>query len=146
MALVKLTDVYPHMAAEGSSIIGFTIYTNKDEKVGIVKEILVDEETKKFRYLIIDIGFWVLGKEVLLPIEIAQVRTTERRVDVADLTKKQAKNLPEFNDDLKLDRDYEVRVNNAYQPANSNPSIQPAPVAPIDPMLLNTTATLNEPS
>lgn len=91
MALVKLKDVYPHMAAEGSSIIGLTIYTNKDEKVGTVKDILVDEGTKKFRYLIVDIGFWILGKEVLLPIEIAQVRTTERRVDVEGLTKEQAK-------------------------------------------------------
>jgi len=148
MALLKLKDIYPQMINQmrGSAIIGFIVYTNKDEKVGTVKDILVDEDTGKFRYLIVEIGFWIFGKEVLLPIEITRVSAIERRVDAEGLTKEQAENLPEFNDVLKLDRDYEARVSNAYRPANSNPSIQPAPIAPIDPMVLNTTATLNEPS
>jgi len=148
MALLKLKDIYPQMINQmrGSAIIGFIVYTNKDEKVGTVKDILVDEDTGKFRYLIVEIGFWIFGKEVLLPIEITRVSAIERRVDAEGLTKEQAENLPEFNDVLKLDRDYEARVSNAYRPANSNPSIQPAPIAPIDPMVLNTTATLNKPS
>ncbi|MBD2307717.1 PRC-barrel domain-containing protein [Chroococcidiopsis sp. FACHB-1243] len=146
MALLKLKDIYPQMASriEDNSITGFTVYTNKDEKIGTVKGILVDEDTGKFQYLIIDLGLWIFGKEVLLPIERARVRAIERRVDAEGLTKKQAENLPEFNDDLKLDRDYEVRVSNAYRPANNNPSIQPAPIAAIDPIVLNTTATLSK--
>ncbi|OWY67921.1 hypothetical protein B7486_29185 [cyanobacterium TDX16] len=148
MALLKLKDLYPQMASriKDNSITGFTLYTNKDEKIGTVKGILVDEDTGKFQYLIVDLGFWIFGKEVLLPIERARVSAVERRVDAESLTKKQAENLPQFNDDLKLDRDYEARVNNTDRPANNNPSIQPAPIAPIDPMVLNATATLNEPS
>ncbi|NHC37379.1 PRC-barrel domain-containing protein [Scytonema millei] len=148
MALLKLKDLYPQMInrMRDSAVIGFTVYANEDEKVGTVKDILVDEDTGKFRYLIVDLGFWIFGKEVLLPIEKARVSAVERRVDAEGLTKEQAENLPEFNDDLKLDRDREARVSNAYHPANNNPSIQPGPIAPIDPMVLNTTATLNKPS
>ncbi|MDV2994568.1 MAG: hypothetical protein N4J56_004222 [Chroococcidiopsis sp. SAG 2025] len=138
MALMKLKQLYPQVANRigGNSIIGFNVYTNRDEKFGSAKDILVDEDTGKFRYLVVNIGFWIFIKEVLLPIEITQVNAIERRVDAEGLTKEQAKNLPQFNDDLKLDRDYEVRVSNAYRLANNNPSIQPAPIAPIDPMVL----------
>jgi sporulation protein YlmC with PRC-barrel domain len=148
MALLKLKDIYPQMInrMRDCAVIGFTVYANEDEKVGTVKDILVDEDTGKFRYLIVDLGFWIFGKEVLLPIERARVSAIESRVDVEGLTKEQAENLPQFNDDLKLDRDYETRVSNAYRPAHNKTSIQPAPIAPIDPMVLNTTATLNEPS
>lgn len=148
MALLKLKDLYPQMASRiaDNNIIGFTVYANEDEKVGTVKDILVDEDTRKLRYLIVDLGFWIFGKEVLLPIEKARVSAIERRIDAEGLTKEQAENLPEFNNELKLDSDREARVSNAYRPANNNPSIQPAPIAPIDPMVLNTTATLNKPS
>lgn len=148
MALLKLKEIYPQMInrMRDSAVIGFTVYANEEKKVGTVKDILVDEDTGKFRYLIVDLGLWIFGKEVLLPIERARVSAVERRVDAEGLTKEQAENLPEFNDDLKLDRDRETLLGNAYRPANNNYSIQPAPIAPIDPMVLNTTATLNKPS
>lgn len=144
MALLKLKDIYPQVInrMKSSAVIGFTVYANEDEKIGTVKDILVDEDTGKFQYLIVDLGFWIFGREVLLPIERARVSAVERRVDTEGLTKEQAENLPQFNDNLKLDRDYEVRVSNAYRPANNNPSIQPAPIVAIDPMVLNATATL----
>jgi stress response protein YsnF len=88
------------------------------------------------------LAFGFLAKK----LERVRVSAIESRVDVEGLTKEQAENLPQFNDDLKLDRDYETRVSNAYRPAHNKTSIQPAPIAPIDPMVLNTTATLNEPS
>jgi sporulation protein YlmC with PRC-barrel domain len=148
MALLKLKDLYPQMInrMRDSAIIGFTVYVNKNEKVGTVKDILVDEDTGKFQYLIVDLGLWIFGKEVLLPIERVRVSAIERRVDAEELTKEQAESLPQFTDDLKIDRDDEARVSNGDRPANNHLSIQPAPIAPIDPMVLNTTATLNEPS
>lgn len=56
--------------------------------------------------------------------------------------------MPEFNDDLKIDYDdYEERVRDIYRTPATDTLVNPvAPVAPYDPMGLNTVASLNEPS
>ncbi|HCF27085.1 MAG TPA: photosystem reaction center subunit H [Cyanobacteria bacterium UBA11049] len=150
MALVIIEDFeqnYSNTIGE-NNIINFNVYADvSDEKIGIIKDILVDEYSGKFRYLIVDIGFWIFGKKVLLPIGIARISFSEQRVYAKGMTKEQAKNLPEFNDDLKIDDNYEQQVRNVYRPSVSDPLVKPvAPVAPVDPIELNTVATLNEPS
>jgi sporulation protein YlmC with PRC-barrel domain len=65
MALVKLGDFYPDYREEHSDIDdikNFDVYAQGDNKVGSVYDILVDEQTGKFRYFIVDTGFWVFGK------------------------------------------------------------------------------------
>lgn len=150
MALLKIEDFDPdYMDAIGDrNIINFSVYSDEnDEKVGTVKDILVDENEGKFRYLIIDTGFWIFGKKVLLPIGLARTSFTDERVYAKGLTKEQVKNLPEFNDDLKIDRNYEAQVRDVYRPAPSDTLVKPvAPVTPIDPIELHTAATLSEPS
>lgn len=150
MALLKIEDFDPnYMDAIGDrNIINFSVYADdNDDKIGTVKDILVDENEGKFRYLIVDTGFWIFGKKVLLPIGLARISFTAQRVYAKSLTKEQAENLPQFNDDLKIDRDYEEQVRNIYRPAASDTLVKPvAPVTPVDPIELHTVATLNEPS
>lgn len=66
MALLKLKDLdLDYRQALGDDrIIGSSVYADAtDEIIGTVKDILVDETTGKFRYLLVDLGFWIFGKK-----------------------------------------------------------------------------------
>jgi len=78
-----------------------------DQKIGTVSDALVDEEGH-FRYFIVDLGSGFLAK-VLLPVGRSPVDYSADRVYAVGMTREQADNLPEFNEDLALD-DYEERV------------------------------------
>ncbi|RUT01026.1 hypothetical protein DSM106972_070320 [Dulcicalothrix desertica PCC 7102] len=116
MALHKISDFDTdyHNTIQGKDIKGMGVYSrSSDEKIGTVSDILVDDQGQ-FRYLLVDLGFWIFGKKVLLPLGRAQVDSIEERVYTA-LTKKQAEDLPEFKDDTVLDYDYEERVRGVYR-------------------------------
>lgn len=127
MALVKLADAYPNYKQEifgGDDIKGYEVYSATDEKVGGIYDALVDE-TGRFRYLVIDTGFWVFGKKVLVPIGRVRMDYDRRRVYITGLTKDQVERLPEYNDDMTVDYDYEERVRGIYRPTTATT----APVA-----------------
>ncbi|MBV9388623.1 MAG: PRC-barrel domain-containing protein [Chroococcidiopsidaceae cyanobacterium CP_BM_ER_R8_30] len=96
-------------------IIGFDVYSNlTNEKVGSVNSILVDEATGDFRYLVVEIGFWVLGKKVLLPVGRSRINYQQKRVYTVGLSQEQAESLPDFSQDTKVDDNYEEQVRGIY--------------------------------
>ena len=122
MALVKLADAYPNYKQEifgGDDIKGYDVYTDRDDKIGGVYDALVDE-TGRFRYLVIDTGFWIFGKKVLVPIGRLRMDYDRHRVYITGLTKDQVENLPEYNDNISVDYDYEERVRNVYRPSTTD--------------------------
>ncbi|BAZ17749.1 PRC-barrel domain-containing protein AvaK [Calothrix sp. NIES-4071] len=127
MALHKISDFDTdyHNTIQGKDIKGMSVYSrSSNEKIGTVGDILVDDQGQ-FRYLLVDLGFWIFGKKVLLPLGRAQVDSREDRVYTA-LTKQQAEDLPEFKEDTVLDYDYEERVRKVYR----TPSLEAS--APLD--------------
>ncbi|MBG1242343.1 DUF2382 domain-containing protein [Nostoc sp. NZL] len=117
MVLYKLQDFEPNYrdTFEGHDINGLGVYTQgTDEKIGTVSDVLVDEEGH-FRYLVVDLGFWIFGKKVLLPIGRARIDYNVDRVYTIGLTREQAEDLPEFNERQTLDYDYEERVRGVYR-------------------------------
>ncbi len=118
MTLVKLTELdnnYRDIAG-GEDITNFDVYSDtNNEKVGSIKDILVDEEGH-FRYLIVDLGFLIFGKKVLLPIGRSRISYSEKRVYAIGMTREQAEKLPEFKEDQKVDYDYEESVRGLYRP------------------------------
>jgi uncharacterized protein (TIGR02271 family) len=117
MVLYKLQDFEPNYrdTFEGQDINGLGVYTQAtDEKIGTVSDVLVDEEGH-FRYLVVDLGFWIFGKKVLLPIGRARIDYNVDRVYTIGLTREQAEDLPEFNERETLDYDYEERVRGVYR-------------------------------
>jgi uncharacterized protein (TIGR02271 family) len=121
MALVKLADAYPNYRQEifgGDDIKGYDVYSETDEKIGSVYDALIDE-TGRFRYFVIDTGFWVFGKKVLVPMGRVQMDYDRHRVHVRGLTKSQVENLPEYNDNMTVDYNYEERVRSAYRPTTA---------------------------
>jgi len=144
MPLYKLHDFDPSYRDTfgGDDIKGLDVYTDtNNEKVGSVHDVLVDDEGR-FRYLIVDTGFWVFGKKVLLPVGQSMIDYNQGRV-FARFSKEQVQDLPEFSDNLKVDYDYEERVRGvSAAPMSGSTMDASAPVeasglmnqAPVDPM------------
>ncbi len=100
---------------QGNDIKGMDVYSQSaNEKIGTVDDIIVDEQGQ-FRYLVIDIGAWIAGKKVLLPIGRSQIDQKANRVYAVGLTKKQAEFLPEFNNRTDVDYDHEEQVRGVYR-------------------------------
>ena len=127
MALAKIADLYPNYKQDvfgGDDIKSFSVYDQTEDKIGSVYDILVDE-SGKFRYLVIDTGFWIFGKKVLLPVGRASIDYSQERIYAKGLTKEQAENLPEYDDNMTVDYDYEERVRKVYRGVeyNSNDTV-----------------------
>ena len=86
-----------------------------NEKVGTVASVLVDEERNRFRYFVIDIGFWILGPKILLPIGLGLIVDVDRCVYVEKFTKEQILDLPKYDQTLLGDRNYEAQVQSYYR-------------------------------
>jgi uncharacterized protein (TIGR02271 family) len=145
MTLLRLKDFDPDYVNnfEGDNIKGLGVYTENDEKIGTVSDILVDEDGH-FRYLVVDLGFWIFGKSVLLPMGRTRIDYKADRVYAVAMTKEQAEALPEFNDHMALDYDYEENVRGVYRnPVNHEALMNPVvdTAAPIE-----TTAFIDTPS
>ncbi|MEH1999679.1 MAG: DUF2382 domain-containing protein [Nostoc sp.] len=110
----------------GKDIKGMGLYVQgTDEKIGTIIDAVLDDQGA-FRYLIVDIGVWVFGKKVLLPIGKSRIDSTADRVYVVGLTREQAEKLPEYHEHTALDYDYEERVRGGYR----TPSVESS--APLD--------------
>lgn len=121
MALYKLTDFAPdyrNSAFGGNDIKGLDVYAgNTDDKVGSVHDVLIDE-TGRMRYLVVDTGFWIFGKKVLVPLGRCRFSREMDHVRAIGLTsKEQVENMPGYDDDMTVDYDYEEQVRAAYRPA-----------------------------
>lgn len=120
MALYKISDFDADYrdSFQDKDIKGLSVYTeSSDEKIGSISDVLVDDEGK-FRYFVVDLGFWIFGKKVLLPVGRSRVDYNADRVYAIGMTRQQAEDLPEFSDRLALDYDYEERVRGVYRNPN----------------------------
>ncbi len=119
MPLYKIKDFDPNYRDhfDGDDVKQLDLYSGT-ERVGAVDDVLVDADGR-FRYLVINTGAWIFGKKVLLPIGLAQISYSDRRVYANGLTREQVENLPEFNSDMvdKYDYNYEEQVRGVYRPA-----------------------------
>ena len=134
MTLVKLEDFDPNYreSFNGNDVKGMGVYTQEEQKIGTVGDVLVDEEGH-FRYFVVDLGFWIFGKKVLLPVGRSRVDHSSDRVYAVGMTREQADNLPEFNENTTLDHDYEERVRGNYRNTGTGSAVNPtAAVPPMD--------------
>jgi len=148
MPLQKLENFDPHYRETfgDDDLKGLDVYAEgTNEKIGKIGDILVDE-AGHFRYLVVDIGFWVFGKRTLVPIGRVQHDHNARRVSVS-LTKAQVEALPEFNGDAAaVDYDHEEQVRGVYRTPTAGAAVSPATgaVTPVNPSApLETSAPLD---
>lgn len=99
-----------------NDIRGLDVYSGtSDNKVGSVHDVLVDE-MGHIRYLVVDAGFWISGKTILLPFSRCRFGQKIDRVQAIGLiSKEQLENIPDFSDEMAVDYDYEEKVRQAYR-------------------------------
>jgi uncharacterized protein (TIGR02271 family) len=119
--LKKLKDFYPNYKDTPSGqgfdldeIKNFSVYAQED-KVGSIDDVLVDIEDGRFRYYIVDTGFWIFGKKILLPVGLGRINADEKKIYVNNLTKEQVEDLPNFDDLEKVDFDQEEQIRGIYR-------------------------------
>lgn len=122
MALYKIEDFFPNYQQEfeGKDIKKYTAYAGTSEaRIGFVRDVLVDDEGH-FRYFVVETGFWIFGKKILLPIGRALIVSEDECIYALGLKGiKQAEKLPEYHDDLVVDFDYEESVRTQYRADNT---------------------------
>lgn len=99
--LIRLKDIQTNYQSElGQDYYdpqGRTVYGANDEKIGKIEGALVEQDTGKIRYFIVDVGGWFNSKEVLIPAGFADFRNDDD-VYISNLTKDHAENLEDYDE------------------------------------------------
>ena len=116
MSLLKIKEFDPNYREtfQGKDIKGMGVYASPEEKIGTVSDILVDDQGH-FRYFVVDLGLWIFGKKVLLPVGRSRIDHSAERIYTVGMTKQQAENLPEFSEHREIDYNYEEQVRGVYR-------------------------------
>jgi hypothetical protein len=95
------------MLTNTSQLKGLTILAT-DGELGTVDQFYFDDETWAIRYLTVETGGWLGGRQVLIsPFSVLHADWQAKRLDVA-LTKKQVENSPDIDTHLPVSRQHEA--------------------------------------
>jgi hypothetical protein len=101
------------MLRHESDIIGYAIHAS-DGAIGTIRDFLFDDVTWTVRWLVVDTGGWLTGREILLPPSaLALVNHVGHQVNV-NLTKQQVKNSPDVDSHRPVSRQHETSVYDYY--------------------------------
>jgi hypothetical protein len=90
-----------------SKLTGFAIRA-KDGQAGTLEQFYFDDESWTDRYLVVNAGDWLTGRQVLVsPIAVRQLEWESKRIDVA-LTKKRIKDSPPIDTHKPVSRQHEA--------------------------------------
>jgi hypothetical protein len=101
------------MLTNTTNLKGFIIHA-EDGELGSVEDFYFDDESWAIRYLTVETGGWLGGREVLIsPISISGTELGARRLDVA-LTKKQVEDSPAIDTHRPVSRQQEAEYLGYY--------------------------------
>lgn len=96
-----------------NEVSGYVIQAENGE-IGHVDDFIIDDETWRIRYMVVDTQNWWPGKEVLVsPQWISRVSWNEHSVFV-NLKREAIKQAPEYDKKAPITRDYEDRLHRHY--------------------------------
>ena len=102
----------PHLRSV-KEVTGYHIAAT-DGEIGHVEEFVVDDESWKIRYVVVDTRNWLPGRKVIVsPAWVDAVDWADEQLEVG-LTREQVKESPPFDPNLPVNRDYEVRLYDFY--------------------------------
>ena len=101
------------MLTKATNLKGLVIRATDDE-LGTVDQVYFDDETWAIRYLTVETGGWLGGRQVLIsPFSVVHTDWDARRLDVA-LTKKQVENSPNIDTHQPVSRQHEAEYLGYY--------------------------------
>lgn len=81
-----------------------------DGDIGTIDDVYFDDQTWTARYLVVDTGGWLTGRQVLIPPHaIQQIDAAGQRL-ITNLTKQQVKDSPAIETDRPVSRPYEAEL------------------------------------
>jgi uncharacterized protein (TIGR02271 family) len=97
-------------------IRGWDVKDSSGKQLGEVEELIFDYESRKVRYLVVDLednDYDLEDKEVLVPIGIAELHEKDDDIILSGVTAEQLRALPEYDED-RFDTEYESSVRNVF--------------------------------
>lgn len=86
----------------------------RDGAIGEVMDVYFDDERWAVRYLVVDTGDWMPGRQVLIsPASLDPSRSGEDEI-AADLTREQVKRAPGVDSDQPVSRQHEIAIASHY--------------------------------
>lgn len=96
-----------------NEVTGYRIHA-RDDEVGHVEDLIVDDDQWIIRYLVVDTRNWLSGRKVIIPPHwVARFDWKEKAAHV-DLTREQIKHSPEYESGAPVNRTYETRLYDYY--------------------------------
>lgn len=112
-ALSQQREGDPHLRS-ASEVAGYHLHAT-DGDLGRVHDFMIADEDWAIRYIIVETGHWWAGKKVLVPTQwIREVNWEQSKVYV-DVSQAAIKAAPEYSDELRLSRDFEQKLFQAYR-------------------------------
>ena len=101
------------MLVSFEDIRGYGIHA-VDGDIGVLRDVLFEDAASAIRYLVVETGGWLLGREVLLaPAAVGAVEPA-RRVIATALTTRQVKDSPTLDDQQAFSREHEELLHRHY--------------------------------
>jgi sporulation protein YlmC with PRC-barrel domain len=85
-----------------------------DGEIGVARQIYFDDKTWQIRYLVVNAGSWLSGREVLIAPQALSEVDEQSGVIRVDLTKEQVRNSPPIDSEKPVSRQYEQSYHDHY--------------------------------
>jgi sporulation protein YlmC with PRC-barrel domain len=101
------------VVVKAKELIGRKVHAT-DGNIGSVTNLYFDDDRWTVRYLVVDTGHWLPGRQVLIsPFSMRRPAAGERRLDTA-LTPEQVKNSPDVNTERPISRQQKIAYSDYY--------------------------------
>lgn len=101
------------MLWHASAIQGYRIEAS-DGHIGSVADLLFDDQSWIIRWLVVDTGHWLPGRQVLLPVSALGIPDAGARAMPVRLTMQQVREAPDVSADLPVSRQMEQHLSDHY--------------------------------
>jgi stress response protein YsnF len=116
--LQELSGSDYEIADGDSDIRGWDVKDASGRRIGEVDELIFDVESRKVRYMVVDLDDDELDldddRDVLIPIGLAQLDEDDDDVILNNVTADQLRALPEYDDDDAIDTTYESNIRRVF--------------------------------
>jgi uncharacterized protein YrrD len=107
--------------AEGSTmkrrvnrLVSYAVHA-KDGNIGKVREFYFDDHRWTIRYMVVDTGRWLHGRQVLIPTAALEKPDCKSRMFPVKLTRQQVKDSPDIDTDKPISHQHEAELRDYYE-------------------------------
>ena len=102
------------MLRSSKALKGYFILA-RDGEIGRLNDFFFDDDYWIMRYIVVDTGAWIFGKEVLLSLTVLGNPDWRSKSIPVDLTREQVKNSPKVDTAKPVSRQQEIELHDYYQ-------------------------------